>query len=93
MMRMAHTHVRRDAPLHISQDAFFSQVLLFAEVPPEQFSLETPNRMDDITIGPAVDAPQGAVYVGPLWEVAEYATRGYAVMPFAQWGVAAPPGE
>lgn len=85
--------VRGDAPLHISQDAFFSQVLLFAEVPPEQFSLETPNRMDDITIGPAVDAPQGAVYVGPLWEVAEYATRGYAVMPFAQWGVAAPPGE
>ena len=85
--------VREDAPLHISQDAYFSQVLLFAQVAPQEFSLSDPYHFSDISIGPAKDAPAGAVYVGPLWEVAEYANQGYAVTPFAQWGVAVPPAE
>lgn len=85
--------VRGEAPLHVSQDAYFSQVLLFAEVPPQQFSLSEPYRFSDITIGPAREAPPGAVYVGPLWETAEYVNWNYTVIPFAQWGVAIPPGE
>lgn len=85
--------VRGGTPLHVSQDAYFSQVLLFAEVPPQQFSLSEPYHFSDITIGPAREALPGAVYVGSLWETAEYVNWNYTVIPFAQWGVAIPPGE
>lgn len=76
--------MRGDAPMHIDDEAYVSQIYLFLQKPPEE---ELP---PDITVGDLSALPEGAAYVGPQAQVAALADQGYALKRFQEWAVALP---
>lgn len=85
--------VRGDLPVFVNGNAYYSQVLLFAEVPPSEFSHDDVRHFDGITMGYDSSSPYQAVYVIPFVQQESYAKQGYSITPFALWATAIPPAE